>query len=162
MRGLKFGLRASFGLIVAAVGLSTAAPVCAATLIANIGGPYTFTPDSQSITLYGTGSSGPINSYMWYRGVGADGPLIQLATTAAPQFTDSTIASGLPVGFVYSYGLRVADGSGTSDLVRTTATVVSVAGAVPEPATWALMLLGFGGIGVAMRRRRRFAALQVA
>jgi hypothetical protein len=27
--------------------------------------------------------------------------------------------------------------------------------AVPEPATWALMLLGFGGIGMAMRRQRR-------
>jgi hypothetical protein len=26
---------------------------------------------------------------------------------------------------------------------------------VPEPATWALMLLGFGGIGMAMRRGRR-------
>jgi hypothetical protein len=27
--------------------------------------------------------------------------------------------------------------------------------AVPEPGTWAMMLLGFGGMGVAMRRRRR-------
>lgn len=27
--------------------------------------------------------------------------------------------------------------------------------AVPEPATWVMMLLGFGGIGAAMRRRRR-------
>ena len=26
---------------------------------------------------------------------------------------------------------------------------------VPEPATWAMMLIGFGGIGMAMRRRRR-------
>ncbi len=26
---------------------------------------------------------------------------------------------------------------------------------VPEPATWAMMLVGFGGIGVAMRRRRK-------
>lgn len=35
---------------------------------------------------------------------------------------------------------------------------------VPEPATWAMMLMGFGGIGMAMRRsRRRNAALmQVA
>ena len=36
--------------------------------------------------------------------------------------------------------------------------------AVPEPATWALMLLGFGGIGVAMRRGRRRSStlMQVA
>ena len=34
-------------------------------------------------------------------------------------------------------------------------------GAVPEPATWAMMLLGFGGIGFVMRRRR-VTALQVA
>lgn len=27
-------------------------------------------------------------------------------------------------------------------------------GAVPEPATWAMMILGFGGAGVALRRRR--------
>jgi hypothetical protein len=30
--------------------------------------------------------------------------------------------------------------------------------AVPEPATWAMMLLGFGGIGLAMRRQRARAA----
>jgi hypothetical protein len=38
---------------------------------------------------------------------------------------------------------------------------VSVA-AVPEPATWAMMLLGFGGIGMAMRRRRVGALMQLA
>jgi hypothetical protein len=31
----------------------------------------------------------------------------------------------------------------------------TVGGAVPEPATWAMMLLGFGGIGMAMRRSRK-------
>ena len=30
-------------------------------------------------------------------------------------------------------------------------------GAVPEPSTWAMLLIGFGGIGVALRRRREVA-----
>jgi hypothetical protein len=37
--------------------------------------------------------------------------------------------------------------------------LVLAPGSVPEPATWAMMLLGFGGIGMAMRRRRRSQAL---
>lgn len=32
------------------------------------------------------------------------------------------------------------------------------AGAVPEPATWAMMLAGFGGVGWTLRRRRAMAA----
>jgi hypothetical protein len=41
-------------------------------------------------------------------------------------------------------------------------TIQGSVAAVPEPATWGLMLLGFGGIGMAMRRRRRPALAQVA
>jgi hypothetical protein len=33
--------------------------------------------------------------------------------------------------------------------------------AVPEPSTWAMMLLGFGAVGFAMRRRRRVACAQI-
>jgi hypothetical protein len=41
--------------------------------------------------------------------------------------------------------------------------VLATPSGVPEPATWAMMLLGFGGIGMAMRRSRRSGALmQVA
>ena len=39
---------------------------------------------------------------------------------------------------------------------------VLIGGAVPEPATWAMMLLGFGAIGFAMRRHRRELMPQVA
>jgi hypothetical protein len=29
-----------------------------------------------------------------------------------------------------------------------------IGAAVPEPATWAMMIVGFGGVGALMRRRR--------
>ena len=37
--------------------------------------------------------------------------------------------------------------------------VLSVPTGVPEPSTWAMMLIGFGAIGFGMRRQRRSAAL---
>jgi hypothetical protein len=45
------------------------------------------------------------------------------------------------------------NGSGVSDLRQLR--LGGVAAAVPEPGTWALMLLGFGVVGASMRRRRR-------
>jgi choice-of-anchor C domain-containing protein len=36
---------------------------------------------------------------------------------------------------------------------------VSITGGVPEPASWALMIMGFGGVGAAMRSRRRAQAV---
>lgn len=39
---------------------------------------------------------------------------------------------------------------------------VSVIAAVPEPGTWALMLLGFGAVGFSMRRKREARPLQLA
>lgn len=38
----------------------------------------------------------------------------------------------------------------------------TAAGAVPEPGTWALMLIGFGGIGLSLRSRRRLEQLAKA
>lgn len=42
---------------------------------------------------------------------------------------------------------------------RRNSTPRSTSRAVPEAATWALMLLGFGAIGVALRRSRKELAL---
>jgi hypothetical protein len=39
---------------------------------------------------------------------------------------------------------------------------IPVNNGVPEPATWAMMLVGFGGIGMAMRRRRKGVLAQIA
>ena len=53
--------------------------------------------------------------------------------------------------------LSVTNGDTNTPITGTIRTL-----AVPEPATWAMMLLGFGGIGFAMRRRRQPTLAQVA
>jgi len=66
-----------------------------------------------------------------------------------------------PAGTTYTSATFTSTGGGFADLKQLR---VTLATAVPEPATWAMILLGFGGIGVAMRRRRsgRGALMQVA
>ena len=53
---------------------------------------------------------------------------------------------------------------GNNGLGSSNAQLYATGGAVPEPATWAMMLLGFGGIGFAMRRTRKESGrlLQIA
>ncbi len=62
----------------------------------------------------------------------------------------------LPTGsFTFNTtGTRV---DGQAGSIAGTLTVVN--SAVPEPATWGLMLLGFGGMGFSMRRNRRQSAI---
>lgn len=45
--------------------------------------------------------------------------------------------------------------TGTSDSLGGYLDNISLTAAVPEPSTWAMMLLGFGVIGLSMRRRRK-------
>jgi hypothetical protein len=62
-----------------------------------------------------------------------------------------------------SFTLAINDVSvNSSELPTNTAITGTIRTAVPEPATWALMLLGFGGIGLTMQRRRRPALAQIA
>jgi hypothetical protein len=72
-----------------------------------------------------------------FGGAGGFGPLLFSGTTAMPVFSPGTFS------FVDFRG--IPNGSSL--------TISAVAGAVPEPATWAMMLAGFGGIGFALRRR---------
>ena len=52
------------------------------------------------------------------------------------------------------------EGSGIADnfIVQTGALQAPVLSAAPEPASWALMILGFGGVGALVRRRRAVLA----
>ena len=56
-----------------------------------------------------------------------------------------------------NYGVAITDGTDVLDYVNG----VSIA-AVPEPATWAMLIVGFGTIGHAMRRRKVIYRVQFA
>ncbi len=56
-------------------------------------------------------------------------------------------------------GTPGANVTGTSQLIFGLAPDVPSAPGVPEPAAWALMLIGFGGLGAALRAQRRRVAL---
>ena len=84
------------------------------------------------------------------------------------QFTNSGSVSSatvvdVPVSFTSNNFLRLVGqlnpgGNGTGDGLITgslTFTASQAPGGVPEPATWALLILGFGTVGGAMRRRSR-------
>jgi hypothetical protein len=67
----------------------------------------------------------------------------------------SPTAFGATSGFVAGKNIltfTVTDTGPPSALLVSDLT--GTANAVPEPASWAMMLVGFGGLGVAMRRRR--------
>lgn len=60
------------------------------------------------------------------------------------------------IGGSYTLSFLLSDNSSPNGL-RITASDAQVGG-VPEPAAWAMMLLGFAGIGLTMRRRVRAAS----
>ena len=81
------------------------------------------------------------------------------ATTDYQPFTArSTGLFNLAAGETYALVFRgTGDGDHTSFIDG-----VSLAGAVPEPASWALMLLGFSGLGATLRASRRRLVLATA
>lgn len=79
---------------------------------------------------------------------------------------DIDVALGLdPLNpLAFKTGLTFAvNGPTTIDITQTPLTVfVGGPGPIPEPATWAMMILGFGMTGAALRRRRHSVAVRFA
>lgn len=69
-------------------------------------------------------------------------------------FSISGVSSKNP----YSYFIDYTNGSGNFYLaVGVSVVSKDLAPAVPEPGTWALMVIGFGAVGFSMRRRQKAA-----
>lgn len=103
-------------------------------------------------TVTGRAWGGSTNNALTFNPLLASIPLSGVASsgTASGSFNPSVNPYSLSLGVQIS---RTAAGTTTGDLNFQ---------AVPEPATWAMMLLGFAGIGFAMRRSRKQVLAQVA
>lgn len=118
-------------------------------LFALIMDPPSFTDYEFSIQL---ASAGDISLYVMLTG----SSVWQLVTDAASIHQNANqnnqyLLSGLTVG---SFDKVLITSTGAIFEVKQNSINLGV-GQVPEPATWAMMLLGFGGIGMAMRRGRK-------
>jgi hypothetical protein len=170
-------------LLAAPAALALAVPAAAAQYIFSFGtstplfgptvsGSGTFTTSDTATTVGGQTAFQILSIAGTVNGLAINAPTGNYGNyfTTGPSFLDGTgtvfsLVGGGRVDFFNqsSNGLyRVNTFSpGSSNFVNASS---SIAEAVPEPATWAMMLLGFAGIGFAMRRGRRHSArlLQLA
>jgi hypothetical protein len=85
-------------------------------------------------------------------------------TNGDPDFyfirSDDTGNNVIQFGPVHDVALRIfGNNVGTIDISISEPLEIGVASAVPEPSTWAMMILGFAGLGFMAYRRRQTAAL---
>nr|WP_231639094.1 PEPxxWA-CTERM sorting domain-containing protein [Sphingomonas profundi] len=128
------------------------------TISTNNGGEFN-TIFGQPTTNFADGRGGPVTF----------GPTMQYAAfdSATPiRFTNGDNFFGLRAvtsrGTFYGYGFssnNVLNSIGFESVADETITARPAIGAVPEPATWAMMIGGFGMIGATMRRRKTRASV---
>jgi hypothetical protein len=86
-----------------------------------------------------------------------------LVDSTGPTFRTFNWSNLSSVTFAGDGGVNQNYGGGGTHIVFDNLTFnAAVSGAVPEPATWALMILGFGAVGGAMRRRQSATKVRFA
>jgi hypothetical protein len=98
-------------------------------------GYFVYQANLGTVTLLGTSGVG---------GAGQDNYLLQLGQSVVP--------GSYIVGFL-------DQGGATNGATANSGAILETRPPLPEPATWAMMLVGFGATGVAMRRSRRRKAV---
>jgi hypothetical protein len=164
-------------LCAAAASLSLASPASAAQYMFSFTGTSLFGGGplnaAGTLTTSDVSSVNPLNGYTVQTITGISGTFNGSAITGlanvtgsnnlfyltGPFFVDGnglgfSTAAGAAVNLFVTNGTSYRVNAGGLNTGLVTASASPLAAAVPEPATWALMLLGFGGIGIAMRRRR--------
>ena len=95
-----------------------------------------------------------------------DNPLEMTFTTLTPgAFAELSLVSSNFTGLTYNLvgdTITIDWTGGTVAGNQQMQAVFNITGGVPEPATWAMMLLGFAGMGFVMRRSERTRSIQIA
>ena len=105
---------------------------------------YALSPDNDGLSFAQLGVPQRPRSSDLFGNVYAD----ELATRDYLMFDDGTVAQGQTVFFTYGLTVR-RDTEETNPFFLRQAQP-----GVPEPATWAMLIAGFGLVGASMRRRR--------
>jgi hypothetical protein len=74
---------------------------------------------------------------------------------------DTPFNVNAPSAGVYAFQLSYGETHGGPAVLRFQVNDQTVGGGVPEPASWALMIVGFGGLGAMARRRKTMALTAV-
>jgi hypothetical protein len=106
-----------------------------------------------TFTATASGCTAPFNTF----GTGSTGSYgakdLTFGGTCSGLYDTLSTSVNTNVGQSYTLSFRLSNSAAGDTGLRISTGALSV-GTVPEPATWAMILLGFGGIGFAMRRNR--------
>ena len=128
--------------------------------------------DGYQYQIYGQNKAGGWDFLYNTLTVTGSGEPFTIGTFAgvAPLRVNNVLSDGGPVAYITDFKFataysRFAFGASTEAINAGNAdqefSAIGTAG-VPEPASWTLMLLGFGGLGAMLRQRRRLSAPALA